>query len=346
MKYLISTICFSLLLVACTNEISFSPTDETPTFIVNALLNANKHENKIVLALTGSGKVTYIRKDATIKVFVNNVLKEEINEVTHNKNTSDISTDSYLTTTFFSPGDLVRIEATALDGKYHAWSEVKVPEQINIENVDTTSSVINTNYSSLRYLHFRVTFTDPGKNLNYYRIGITRTQTVEAISTTTERDTTIVINGPETLISREDVVLTDGRPTPINSDNIFDAPENKYGVFDNSRIEGKYTMAISINYYPYSQDIYYGVHKGLKNIKKVKMSATVALHSIQEAAYYYFKALNRIDSESYDSPFVEPVKLPSNVMGGTGIFSISTETERTLELDSYVPTSTTSSNQK
>ena len=42
------------------------------------------------------------------------------------------------------------------------------------------------------------------------------------------------------MLSREDVVLTDGHPSMSGNDNdLFEQAENIYGVFDNSRFAGQ-----------------------------------------------------------------------------------------------------------
>lgn len=326
------------LCLSCTNEITLKSSNEPNEFIVNALLDADKEENKITLAFTGYGNVTYVT-DAQVDIFINNELKEKITKPTYVKDDPASSPGDYITKLQFSPGQQVRIEATTADNKYHAWSEAIVPATVRIERIDTTTSIINTAFESLKYIHLKVTFEDDITRKNYYRIAINRTQTVYALSKSTGRDTTVVIKTAETLLCNEDVVLTDGRPTPIDSDNIFDSPENRYGVFDDARINGKYTLSVSTQYYPYRQEIYYGIPEKLKEVSNVDMVFDVSLHSISESEYLYLKALNFIDSDMYDSPFTEPIKLPCNVSGGTGILGVSTQDRRTLPLSSYVPVS-------
>ena len=82
-KSLLSIVAF-FSLVSCTNEIPLDYGNEPSKLIVNALLDAQKQENKIVVALTGHNQVTYIT-DARIKVFVNEELKEEITAATYNE---------------------------------------------------------------------------------------------------------------------------------------------------------------------------------------------------------------------------------------------------------------------
>lgn len=324
------------LCLSCTNEIAFDLSNEPCKLIVNALLCSDEDENKITLAFTGYGNVTYVT-DARINIFINGELKEEILKPTYDKDAPNSSPGDYITNIHYSPGDQVKIEAITSDNKYHAWSEFIVPNPVNIERIDTTTSIISTAFESLKYIHFKIAFQDETAQKNFYRIAVDRIQTVYAESKESGRDTTAVIKTSETLICSEDIVLTDGKPTPISSDNIFDSPENRYGVFDDSRIDKKYIMSISTQYFPYRQEIYYGVHNKLKNIRNIDMKFDISLHSISEGEYFYLKALNFIDSDIYDSPFTEPIKLPSNISGGIGIMGMSVKHSQILTLSSYVP---------
>ena len=66
------------------------------------------------------------------------------------------------------------------------------------------------------------------------------------------------------------------------------------------------------------------------------MDCYVRLLSISETDYQYFKALNVIDSDAYDATLMEPLTFASNVHGGVGIVSISTETSVKLNLSDKV----------
>ena len=53
MKKALLLLSFVHLLAACTNDIEILPNDESQKLIVNALINANKTNNAIFLALSG-----------------------------------------------------------------------------------------------------------------------------------------------------------------------------------------------------------------------------------------------------------------------------------------------------
>lgn len=334
-KSLLLIIAF-FTLASCTTEIPLDYGNEAPRLILNALLDAQKQENKIVVSLTGRNQVTYVT-DARIKVFVNDELIEELTAANYNETIREVSSGYYLSTTLFVPEDKIKIEASTADGRFKAWGEALVPSSVAIERVDTTSVLITTPFDTQRFIKLKVTFMDNANVDNYYRIAVERIQTVEAVSSNTDNDTIAVVSSVERLISREDLVLTDGRPTPMDSKNIFDSPENKYGVFDDSRIEGRYTMSVSTEYYPYGQNLYYGVYENLKDIKNVKTKILVHLLGISKGEYYYLRALNLLDSDNSNGPFNEAVKLPTNIIGGIGIVGISIGTSLELDLQDYKP---------
>lgn len=114
--------------------------------------------------------------------------------------------------------------------------------------------------------------------------------------------------------------------------------QNKYGVFDNSRINGTYTMITSMRI-PYDTFGYMGYYEPdwYRYIKRVKLKARIRLMSISKMQYFYLKALNTFDSVDYDDYFNLPIRFPSNIEGGTGIFGISIADEAVIPLEDYIP---------
>jgi hypothetical protein len=345
MKKYIYLIIITLFVVSCENEIPFDIKNNPPKLVINALFDAGKEKNEIILALTGREKVTYIN-EAVIDIYINGELKEHLTEPDPVYDPMQYQGEGPINRTYktkirFAPGDVVKIEAKTNDGKYRAWSEVTVPQPINIEKVDTTIVTKNAaRHSSSKYLRVKTTFTDNGKQANYYRIAMLFDLEIEAKSPITSKDTVINRTVTNTLIVNEDVVLTDGRPSTEDDDNGLLTPvRNNYGVFDNSRISGTYTMITSmmIPYFHFDYPDYYQSSDRYEDIKRIKVKAKVRLLSISKMQYFYLKALNTYDSEDYDDYFNLPVKFPSNIEGGTGIFGISIGNEAIVPLDDYIP---------
>jgi hypothetical protein len=334
MKKYIYIIIITFFALSCENEIPFDIKDNPPKLVINALFDVGKEKNEIVLALTGRDKVTCIR-EASVNIYVNGELKEHL-AAPEIESTSYGERDIiYKTKIRFTPDDAVRIEAKTNDSQYQAWSEVAVPHPINIENVDTTIVTKNTTWNTPdEYLRVKTTFTDDSEQANYYRIAMLFDLEIETQSPNTLNDTIIYQTVTESLMVNEDIVLTDGRPTTEDDDNGLLTPvQNRYGVFDNSRINGTYTMITSMRI-PYYSFGYMGYYEPdwYKYIKRVKVKAKIRLMSISRIQYFYLKALNTYDSVDYDDYFNLPVRFPSNIENGTGIFGISIGNEVVIPL--------------
>ena len=346
MKKYIFAIIVLIFAVSCENELPFNIDENPPKLVINALFDTGQEQNFISLALTGRQKATYI-DEASVGVYVNGELKEYIPAPNPDPDSPDFNYPIYYRSRIrFKPNDIVKIEAKTNDGKYYAWSEVTVPHPITIENMDTTIVVKNGACTRTeKYLRTRTTFTDNGYNTNYYRIAMVLDMEAETKSNTTSRDTIIHKTVNESLIVNEDVVLTDGQPYANDDDETFTTIRNIYGVFDNSRINGTYTMTTSLRI-PYSHMQYYfydyttgdGSYYGqYTDFKRIGIKVRLRLMSISKAQYFYLKELNIYDSVDYDDYFNLPVKFPANVEGGTGIFGISSGDEITIHLEDYIP---------
>lgn len=335
MKKYIHIAIILLFAVSCENEIPFDVKENSKRLIVNALFDNEKEENKITLAFTGREQTTLV-KDASIDIYINDELKDRI--------TSPSTDFTYRTNVHFQPNDIIRIEAQTNDGKHRAWSEVIVPTSISIEKIDTAIVSKNSWWNNPdKFLRTKITFTDNGEKTNYYRIDVTIDCEIETISPVTTNDTIVYKTIREALYVNEDVVLTDGRPSSDqDEDGLLTPVQNYWGVFDNSRINGSYTMTTSLRI-PYSSigvllsGVFVGGYVQYWEIKRIGMVAKARLLSISEMQYFYLKALNIHDSTDYDDFFNLPVRLPSNIEGGTGIFGVSVGPAVVIPLEDYIP---------
>lgn len=319
---------FLLLLIivcSCENEIPFDWEANPPRLVMNALINADSTNNVLYLNRTGQNVITDVT-EARVEVRVNDALVETPEALPIDTEGNFISFQKrFLLTTKFNPGDKVRIDAIAGDGAQHAWAEVTVPQPpLPIVRVDTATVSVNEydNYYTDR-LRYRITITDRPGGVHYYRLVLDRISYLYAhIYSQPARDTVVVSRNFQ-MLSREDVVLTDGHPSfSANDNDMLEQAENIYGVFDNSRFAGQsYTMTV----YPNSGDTWPYLFPSHDVIRRVR-DCYIRLLSISETDYRYYKALNLIDSDVYDETIMEPIVFASNVQGGLGIVSISTET--------------------
>lgn len=319
----------AMVAVACENEIPFNLKENPPKLIMNALINADSLTNKLFLQFTGPVRLEEV-KEAIVEVRVNGTLTEVAKYIPAIVGTDYSSTaNHYLLTTKFHPGDAVRIDAHTATGTHHAWAEVTVPQPIAIGPVDTVTTRIRYNGSFEDMLRCRFTFSDRPQEKNFYRLVIEQRITLCVKLHQSEKDTVIV--GKSThLISGDDIILSDGQPDMGNNDSMFEKATNLYGVFDDSRLTNKaYTMTAYTRQY-YNLYSYFGANQW------AEADVYVRLLSISETEYYYLRALNIIDSDVYDETLMEPIRFASNVNGGLGIVSISTETSTKIRLPKQI----------
>jgi len=340
MKKIIPILLILVFAVACENEIPSHIKDNPPKMILNALFNADQESNDIILGLTGRDYAITLDQ-ASVDVYVNSELKEHITEPYSVPNLYGVKDVRYKTHVKLQPGDVIRIEARTNDGKHHVWSEATVPKPLSINNIDTTMITKKSWWNNAdKFLRIKTTFTDDTHQVNYYRIDITIDMKIEAKSIATAKDTIVYMEGKYPLFINEDIVLTDGRPSMENDDNdILPPVENLWGIFDNSRINGTYTMITSarIPYYVFEMLNDGDLANTYKQVKKVEIKVRLKLMSITQTQFFYLKALNIYDSIDYDDFFNLPVKFPSNIEGGTGIFGISIAHQVIIPLEDYVP---------
>lgn len=316
--YPVYWLVIALLVISCENEIPFDLKENPPKLVMNALIDAESSENHLYLSMTGRVKTSPVA-DATVEIRINGQLRETVHA--QPESSTNHFPNRYVITSAFSPGDVVRIDATTPSGNCHAWAEEIVPYPIKaIEKVDTMTRYIHKTGYTQKQLQYKITFSDRPDEPSFYRL-VVETETTEQQTTPDGRDTTATYRY-YSLINYEDVVLTDGRPSTMEDrDNaIFDVVENRYNVFDDARFTNtSYTM--TVYNYPF-----YTFNYGSPNTTcHVKTSVTIRLKSITKDEYYYLKALNAITSDAYDDDISEPVRIPGNVNGALGIIGFSTE---------------------
>lgn len=319
---LIHAILLILLIWSCENEIILDDTVSNPKLIMNAFINTDSTNNVLYLNMSNSVIIADVEK-AIVEVYVDNKLVETVSEIPpyngfdHQKR--------YLITTKFNPGDLVRIEARTTDGKHHAWIEETVLKPpLPIEKVDTATVKVRIYDELYERLRFRITFTDKANETNYYRLVLERTFTAKTRSSNGVINT--ASNKFYSMLCNEDLALSDGQP-PIDDNFLFERPENIYGVFSDNYINGQtYTLNVHMepNEYPHIYDT--------EELIELQQDCLIRLQSISQTSFKYFKALNVIDSGSYDEMTMEPITFGSNVHGGLGLVSIISETTHQIKL--------------
>ncbi len=333
---------------SCQNEIPFSTKHNNPQIILNAMIDIDDEEHFIILSKTGKYDIDSIR-DATIHIYVNGTLKEQLTEpllpdksiLPEDPEDPDYKyiheiyakNKRYKTNLRFHPGDNVKIEVFAENDKYHAWVEDVVPKPLPIDKIDTITYIKNQNSYSNSWIRLKTTFTDFPNEKNFYRLALVREETVYNKSKETGAESTFLYKKNVYIDTREDVVLNDGRVS--TDDDFFAQTENRYATFDDTRLNGSYTMTTSF-YRP--SDV--SINSTGNIIERVSIKFRIYLISITEMQHYYMRALNIKSSDDYDEYFSIPVSMPSNVHGGTGFVGFSTSTYATFSIPDIIPDTT------
>lgn len=312
----------ALLTAACENEIPFNLKANPPKLIMNALINADSLNNTLFLHMSGQDRLGDVA-DATVEVRVNGQLTETA-QLLPKPSDNEIG-KRFCITTAFRPGDAVRIDATTAHGNHHAWAEVVVPQPIAIEKWDTATTYFRKGSYKERYMRFKITFSDRPKEDNYYRLTADRQINLyQRLMEGGERFLSTTWN--RGMVSREDVVLTDGHPSTLDEDgSLFEKEDNIHGIFDDNRFrDGNYTMTVYISHPLYTTSS--------NPSFRYEVNAYFRLLSITETEFRYLKALNIIDSDMYDETIMEPIRFASNVNGGLGIVGINAGTCKEINL--------------
>lgn len=310
------------LLTACENDMTYRHGKQETKLIMNALLETEVKENTVWLNLSGLNEIKHI-KDGTVTLYVNGEKKEtaealpdwwDINEPNPQKLCTLI--------TKLLPGDLIRLEATAEKGKYHAWAEVQIPPPVGEIKVDTFLTRLKIGNYMEDCMRYKITVNDRPGEKNYYRLAIDKSEYWGEPS-----ENTSLAPSSEDIINQEDIVLSDGRLTTSDDENfnIFDTSiQNKFNVFtDNRFLDASHTLKVYTRYHTYN-NLWAEYH--------VVVVATIRILSLTEPQYRYLRALNLLESDKYEPTFMEPVIIPNNVQGGLGFVGASSERQVNIRI--------------
>lgn len=371
--HLIIYIVIAGFLTACENEIPYNPGQQNPQIIMNALLETGQAENYVYLHL-GEGYSIEHLNEATLSLYINDkiaetpkaispeeiygYLEEDFDKEIYEALLRSIRFKKFRLTSALHPGDNIRLEATAENGKYHASAEVTVPQPIESLHVDTCLAYLREYSGQTLYRQYKITLQDRPNEKNYYRLDIWNDRSYyckwrEYLKDENDnlikvddgngswdwasvtKDTTILAPRQNEIINREDVILTDGHPGSYDDEEneLFPTINNKYNIFNDNTFRDTYaTLKV---YTPLYQE-YYQLDGHGYNYISCKQTITVRLLSTTEAEYRYLKALNCLDDEDYDDALMEPISLPCNVTGGLGFVGVCSENKVIIELPEAV----------
>ena len=318
-KYILVAIAVSLALISilssCENKLEFDFATKDTKLVINALLNSDSINNDVFASYSGADGATPA-SDVVVRVYINGVLKETIDQPVEVK---DDFSARYPIHCKFQVNDLVKIDVSTKDNKKHAWAETEVLPPTPIYKVEVSPKTYPSSIlGHSNHLRFKITISDHSQGKDYYyrlvpesyiRNNMQKNGWENECDSQLEKKICMYINN--------DYVLMDGNPTTANDnqDSFVSAAYNNYGIFSNKFFKDKsYTLNISI---PILHNLEYIV---------------IRLLRISEAEYKYMKVLNTLDSDLYLDEFSEPIIFETNVNGGLGIVSISSESSQRTQV--------------
>ena len=276
------------------------------------------------------GKPNLTISDADVKLYVNGQFREQMSFVAPSE---EGLAGSYKASYSPATGDRIRITASAL-GYPDIAVDSELPKQMAIEDCRLK---VQKNFwweddSTCQYLAdytLELTVQDPPEEENYYLVHGKELQ-YNGYGSAGSEDFE-VIKG-DTAYWYATYIRFSEDPLFKNAVTAFDyifgtgsSGDNYWGAFSDELIEGRtYTMRVPIgNGYTIYQN---KEDQSIIHPKKFRFY----LQSISKDYYDYLKMLQELQSGSFtgdlaSAGFAEPIRLPSNVEGGTGVLGSATE---------------------
>lgn len=297
-------ICFS-----CYREIDLEKYRSTPKIVINTALAA---DSLITVNITRTWFFTDTEMnpdiylpEAKVDLYVNDIYKERMNWESYQ---NDDPAGCFVSRTIAKKGDKIKIVAN--DEEYGiAWAEEIIPQPVKI--INTVINVFQKSDDNVN-ISYQVTFKDNPNEKNYYLIQING------------KDYYYGSWFPYDIDYSSDFVLNSNESI-LNNALGYEGLEHSFGcLFTDEMIKGKeYVLkmkeTIPRSYLEYSEEA----------AKRV-----ITLYNLSESYYQYLLSLQKLNGTDFSKDlavigFAEPMRIYSNVKGGTGILG-------TSQHDSYV----------
>lgn len=317
-----SALIFLPLLFSCYSEIDMENFRGEPKLVLNSAISPDTIVMASVsrtLFFTDTGRFEIIA-DAKVELSVNGVFAEQLQW--------DAAAGLYKSTCSPKSGDRIKLAVTTKYGT--VWAEDVIPSEVKIEHIDISSREIfdqtgwipdgNGNMTEVgkTEVKYQITFQDDATTANYYLIRIENAN-------------------PANMVGNLDYSLD---PVFIEQESIINS------IFAGKTINGQGGRAFSdkiINGQLYTSVITETQSTDMYNNPYLpSLQRIVSLYSISESYYHYLLSLQRasdanemINLSSYG--LAEPIRIYSNINGGTGIMAISRRFSMPVDLSPLFP---------
>jgi hypothetical protein len=337
-KY-ITIISLFIIFTACIDEIKLKEEYTNKKLVVSSFITngenivVNLYQNKPI----NSKNEPAIKTKAKVVLYENGTEKETLEPFVIYNYYSDYvnqiqtvdSTYRYVSkNTEVKTGHTYKI-VIECDGYETVTAETTVPSMVPITSFDSLTVHKERNGYQYTESNFKLNFTDPAQQSNYYRLLVLESY-AQKRHMTLGTDTIHYINmnyyPQNTYISSSDPLLTNENKD-ANS-YVFGELDNSYGIFSDEMIDGKqYELNFIANFQNFSNN---KIDYEAGEFRKVKL----VLQSLNIDMYYYLRS---IDAQEYSDymMFTEPVPIYSNVKNGFGIFGAYATSEIELFYGDY-----------
>ena len=369
MKNLLIILSILIFATSCTEDIELNAKNTVGVLCANGFIYSDSLTNYLFVTETGMDRAAKIN-DARVELSVNGETKAIVTS-------ADTVPGRYPINTILHSGDHVRFDI--YHGDKHAYSEGVMPTKISDFSIDYTiekdrpyHEYYDEKPSYADMFRFNLSFNDVSAGKNYYRL-----YTLTNCSKTYNfvfRDqipvTFVDDNGIEWQSTRDslfseqhtynisakfnyegELLLTDEAFTVETE--FMDGIENECHVFKNSRFAGekcnmKYYKIAEIDYsykdnkesviIPETEEFHEEDSSDIRHTKYY-YAETVGIESINEDAYYYYKAINNYRAGTFDNQeLTGSVKMHTNVTGGSGNIVLTSRILKTIVIyDSISP---------
>ena len=304
---------FLFLMCACTTTIPLDINQGERILMLNAQWNTNDQEHLVYAGVSTQSSISPL-ETARIRCYMDDnsiAFVDQPVRIVSNQACFDLRAN-------LQPGSLLKLELE--QGAEKAYSEVVIPVKTGqIESVDTLRS-------AGRVL-FKVGIRDLSTDRNYFRLRIIHTYEVSIFKKNSDGEMILISEekrSEDLPLSHDlDPVLQDGKLNGSIDERFFDSSfSNYYSVFSDRLFSGgTCTLTVSLD-----ATKLYSIQVGeLYDRISVNHQAEIRLETISLATFDYLITLEKLETnKTQSSSLLEPVVLPSNVVGGTGFVSIST----------------------